>query len=169
MALNKLHVKDKFPIPIVKELVGATIFSKVDLRVGYHQIRMAPDDVYKTTSRTHKRHNELIMMPFNLTNAITTFQSLINDIFRNYLRKFILMFLDDILIYNKSREDHLEHMKIVFEILMGHSLFFKRSICVFRSTQIEYSGHIISRNEVAIDPQKIQAVLDGQHLKPSSS
>jgi len=145
----------------VEKLVGATIFSKVDLKVGYHQIRMATDDVYKTTFRTHKRHYELMVMPFDLTNTLATFQSLINDIFRNYLRKFILIFLDDILIYNKSWEDHLEHTQIAFEILTDHSLFFKRSKCVFRCTQIEYSGHIISIKEVAIDPQKIHAVLDG--------
>ena len=106
-ALNKLTVKDKFPITIVekllKKLVGATFFfSKLDLNVRYHQIHMVLDDVYKTTFRTHNGHYEFIVMPFDLTNALATFQSLMNDIFRKYLMTFILVFFYDIVTYNKS-------------------------------------------------------------------
>ncbi|GJW93030.1 ty3-gypsy retrotransposon protein [Tanacetum coccineum] len=163
-ALNSVTVKDKFPIPtadkMFDELGGASIFTKFDLRVGYHQIRVHERDVYKTSFRTHDGHYEFLVMPFGITNAPSTFQATMNRLFSPYLRKFVIVFFDDILVYSTTLRLHLEHLECVFHCLQKHQFYVKCSKCVFGSRELEYLGHIISARGVEMDPKKLSAVQD---------
>lgn len=140
--LNAQTVKNKFPIPVIDDLLdelqGAQYFSKLDLRLGYHQVRVKEEDIFKTTFRTYFGHFEYLAMPFGLSNASATFQSLMNTIFSDYLRKFILVFFDDILIYNKNLKEYLSHLEVVLSLLLKEQLFAKRSKCAFAVRQMDY-------------------------------
>jgi hypothetical protein len=163
-ALNDRTIKNKFPILVVEELLdelhGARFFTKLDLWSGYHQVRMHLADVEKTTFRTHDDLFEFSVMLFGLTNAPATFQALMNDVLRPFLRHFVLVFFDDILIYNNSWAEHLVHLRTVLEVSRENQLFLKKSKCSFATTSITYLGHVVSASGVAMDTRKVQAVLD---------
>lgn len=161
--LNAITVKSKYPVPIIDELLdelgGATWFSKLDLRSGFHQILLKPGEEFKTAFQTHFGHFEFRVMPFGLNGAPGTFQDAMNSTLAPFLRKFILVFFDDILVFSPSYADHLNHLQLVFQQLHDHDWKIKLSKCEFAQRSITYLGHVISEAGVATDPQKVSAVV----------
>lgn len=162
--LNKVTIKNKYPIPRIDDLLdqlgGATVFSKIDLRSGYYQIRIKSEDVQKTAFRTRYGHYEFLVMPFGVTNAPAVFMDYMNRIFRPYLDKFVVIFIDDILIYSRNFEEHELHLKIVLQILRDKKLFVKLSKCEFWLSEVKFLGHVISQGGVTVDPSKVETVLN---------
>eukprot|EP00253_Pinus_taeda_P020519 PITA_20519 len=162
--LNKLTIKNKYPLPRIDELFdqvkGATVFSKIDLRSGYHQIRIKEEDIAKTAFRTRYGHYEFVVLPFGLTNAPATFMCLMNSVFHRFLDKFVLIFIDDILIYSRSRKEHEEHLRLVLQTLREHQLYAKFSKCDFFKEEIQYLGHVITKEGIAVDPEKIRTIME---------
>lgn len=163
-ALNKQTVKNRYPLPRIDEMLDrlgkAKYFTKFDLESGYHQIRVAHEDVYKTAFSTRYGHYEFLVMPFGLTNAPATFQTLMNDIFRPFLDKFIMVYLDDILVYSETLEEHEKHVRHALEALRANKLYCKPSKCEFFKTELGFLGHVLSGDGVKADPRKVQAVVD---------
>jgi hypothetical protein len=142
------------------QMKGATVFSKIDLRSGYHQLRIKEGDIPKTAFRTRFGHYEFVVVPFGLTNAPTIFMSLMNDVFRKYLDRFVQVFLDDILIYSKNEREHEEHLRVVLSCLRENKLYGKLSKCSFFQKEIHYLGHIISDEGISVDPEKVKAIME---------
>ncbi len=161
-ALNSITVRDTYPIPDMEELIdrlrGARFFSKLDLRSGYHQVRIAEEDVFKTAFTTRWGNYEWRVLPFGLTNAPATFQRIMNDAFRDLLDKCVIVYLDDILIFSKDWSTHKEHVNEVCNIIRRHKLYCKKSKCQFGTSSIEFVGHVVSHNKVMMDPGKLKAV-----------
>ncbi|GKB26369.1 putative reverse transcriptase domain-containing protein [Tanacetum coccineum] len=160
--LNKLTVKNRYPLPRIDDLYdqlqGARYFSKIDLRSGYHQLRVHEDDIPKTAFRTRYGHLEFTVMPFGLTNAPAVFMDLMNRVCKPYLDKFIIVFIDDILIYSKTKEDHEVHLKLVLELLKKERLYSKFSKCEFWLQEVHFLSHVVNHNSIHVDPSKIEAV-----------
>ena len=168
--LNKITIKNRYPLPLIGEsldrLRSATVFTKLDLRAGYNLVRIAKGDEWKTAFRTRYGHYEYRVMPFGLTNAPATFQNLMNDVLRDFLDDFAIVYLDDILIFSRSLAEHKPHVRLVLERLRANGLFAKPEKCAFHRDEIEYLGFIISASGVKMDPKKVSAIVDWP--KPSS-
>ncbi|CAH9101779.1 unnamed protein product [Cuscuta epithymum] len=167
--LNKVTIKNRYPLPRIDDLFdqlkGAVIFSKIDLRSGYHQLRIKEGDIPKTAFRSGYGHYEFVVMPLGLTNAPAAFMDLMNRVFRELLDKFVIVFIDDILIYSKSKEEHEEHLREVLETLRKHKLYAKFSKCEFWLDQVAFLGHVVSKQGVSVDPSKVAAVRDWSRPK----
>ena len=159
--LNEVTIKNKYPLPridlLFDQLTGAKVFSKIDLRSGYHQIKIKPEDVPKTAFTTRYGLYEYLVMSFGLTNALAHFMYLMNSVFMPELDKFVVVFIDDILIYSKTKE---EHLRIVLTRLREHRLYAKFSKCEFWIDEVQFLGHVVSAEGVAADPSKVQEVVD---------
>jgi hypothetical protein len=162
--LNKATIKNQYPLPRIDDLFdqmkGAMVFSKINLRSGYHQLRIKEDDISKTAFKTRFGHYEFIVLPFGLTNAPGVFMSLMNGVFREYLDKFVQVFIDDILIYSRTTEEHDKHLRLVRQCLREHKLYGKLSKFSFYQSRIHYLGHVISGEGIAVDPAKVEAIME---------
>ena len=162
--LNQVTVKNKYPLPRIDELFdqlqGAQFFSKIDLRSGYHQLRVRGEDVPKTAFRTRYGHFEFLVMPFGLTNAPAVFMALMNKIFTPYLDQFVVVFIDDVLVYSKSKEEHEHQLRTSLQLLKDNQLYAKLSKCEFWLEQVSFLGHVISKEGLAVDSKKIDAVVN---------
>ncbi|GJX79276.1 putative nucleotidyltransferase, ribonuclease H [Tanacetum coccineum] len=160
--LNKLTVKNRYPLPRIDDLFdqlqGVLYFSKIDLQSGYHQLRVHEDDIPKTVFRTRYGHFEFTVMPFGLTNAPAVFMDLMNRVCKPYLDKFVIVFIDDILVYSKSKEEHEVHLRLVLELLKKEKLYAKFSKCEFWLQEVQFLGHVVNQNGIHVDPSKIEAV-----------
>ncbi|GKA91388.1 putative reverse transcriptase domain-containing protein [Tanacetum coccineum] len=162
--LNKLIVKNCYPLPRIDDLFdqlqGLSIYSKIDLRSGYHQLRVREEDIPKTAFKTRYRHYEFQVMPFGLTNAPAVFMDLMNRVCKPYLDKFVIVFIDDILIYSKNKQEHEEHLKLILELLKKEQLYAKFSKCEFWIPKVQFLGHVIDSQGIHVDPAKIESVKD---------
>ncbi len=162
--LNNITVKNRYPLPRIDDLLdqlhGAKYFSKIDLRSGYHQIRVVEEDCHKTAFKTRYGHYEYTVVPFGVSNAPATFMTLMNEIYRPFLDKFVLVFMDDILVYSRTPEEHLQHVEKALEVLRREKLYTKESKCAFFQTEVDFLGHRITREGIKPDPKK-QAAIRG--------
>jgi hypothetical protein len=162
--LNAVTIKNKYPLPridvLFDQLAGARVFSKIDLRSSYHQIKIRASDVPKTAFSTRCGLYEFLVMSFGLTNAPAYFMYLMNSVFMNELDKFVVVFIDDILIYSKSKAEHAKHLRIVLQRLRDHKLYAKFSNCEFWLDSVKFLGHTISKEGISVDPSKVQEVMD---------
>ena len=160
--LNKVTIKNRYPLPRIDDLFdqlqGAKCFSKIYLRSGYHQVRVREADIPKTAFRTRYGHYEFRVLSFGLTNAPAVFMDLMNRVFKPFLDMFVIVFIDDILVYSRSEEEHADHLRTVLRVLQHQKLYAKFSKCEFWLTSVAFLGHIIGADVIRVDTQKIEAV-----------
>ncbi|GJZ43707.1 putative reverse transcriptase domain-containing protein [Tanacetum coccineum] len=171
--LNKLTVKNRYPLPRIDDLFdqlqGSSVYSKIDLRSGYYQLRVRDEDIHKTAFRTRYGHYEFHVMPFGLTNAPVVFMDLMNRVCKPYLDKFVIVFIDDILIYSRNKEEHADHLRIILELLKKEKLYAKFSKCDFWISIVQFLRHVIDSQGIHVDPAKIEARLNKDFLKIAKS
>jgi hypothetical protein len=162
-ALNEVTVKNKYPLPRIDDLFdqlrGACVFSKIDLRSRYHQVKVQECDILKTAFILRYGLYEFTVMSFGLTNALAYFMYLMNKVFMEYLDKFIVVFIDDMLVYSRNKEEHEGHLRLVLQKLRDHKLYTKLSKCEFWLKQVAFLGHVVSKGGIFVDPSKVQDVL----------
>lgn len=170
--LNKVTIKNKYPLPRIDDLFdqlkGARYFSKIDLRSGYHQLKIREEDILKTAFQSRYGHYEFLVMPFGLTNAPAAFMDLMNRVFRKFFDKFVIIFIDDILIYSKTNDEHAEHLRMVMETLRKEKLYAKLSKCEFWLEEVQFLGHVISKDGISVDPSKVEAVTKWEQPKTAT-
>ncbi|GJT31124.1 retrotransposon protein, putative, ty3-gypsy subclass [Tanacetum coccineum] len=168
--LNKLTVKNRYPLPRIDDLFdqlqGSSVYSKIDLRSGYHQLRVREEDISKTAFRTRYGHYEFQVMPFGLTNAPAVFMDLMNRVCKPYLDKFVIVFIDDILIYSKNKQEHEEHLNLILELLKKEELYAKFSKCEFWIPKVQFPGHVFDSQGIYVDPAKIESIKDWASPQP---
>ncbi|GJV22721.1 putative reverse transcriptase domain-containing protein [Tanacetum coccineum] len=162
--LNKLTMKNLYPLPrnddLFDQLQGSSVYSKIELRSGYHQLRVWEEDTPNTAFRTRYGHYEFQVMPFGLTNAHAVFMDLMNRVCKPCLDKFVIIFIDDILIYSKSKQEHEEHLKLILEFLKKEQLYAKFSKCKLRIPKVQFLGQVINSQGIHVDPAKIESIKD---------
>ena len=161
--LNRVTIKNRYPLPRIDDLIdqlrGVRVYSKIDLHTGYHQLRVGDTDIPKTAFRTRYGHFEFTVMPFGFTNAPAAFMDLMHRVFQPYLDQFVVVFMDDILIYSQLEWEDEYHLRIVLQLLRDHQLYAKFSKCEFWLTEVRFLGHVASASGVSVNPKKVEAVM----------
>jgi hypothetical protein len=163
-SLNEVTIKNKYPLPWTDDLFdqmrGDTIFSKIDLRLGYHQLKIRTEDLSKTTFTTRYGLYEFLVMSFGLTNAPAYFMNLVNKVFMEYLEQIVVVLIDDILVYSQTKEAHEDHLRLVLQKFRDNQLYAKFSKCDFWLKEVAFLGHIITNGGIKVDPGKISEILN---------
>ncbi|KAJ0752836.1 putative nucleotidyltransferase, Ribonuclease H [Helianthus annuus] len=160
--LNKLTIKNRYPLPriddLFDQLLGSSFYSKIDLKSGHHQLRIKEESIPLTTFRTRYGHCEFLVMPFGLTNAPAVFMDLMNRVGKPYLDKFVIIFIDEILIYSQTEAEPEQHLRTILELLKKEQLYAKFSKCEFWIRDVQFLGHLLNENGIHVDPAKIEAI-----------
>ena len=166
---NRVTIKNRYPLPRIDDLFdqlrGARVYSKIDLRTSYHQLRVRETDIPKIAFRTWYGHFEFTVMPFGLMNALAAFMDLMHRVFQPYLDQFVVVFVDDILIYSQSEREHEDHLRIVLQLLRDHHLYAKFSKCEFWLTDVRFLGHVVSPSGVSVDLEKVEDLMSWERPK----